>query len=169
MTMKRPWIVIACAAFIVTLAMGVRQAFGLFLPQMSISLGIGRESFGLAIAISNLVFGLAQPFIGALGDRHGAGPGRASPAPCSTSLGLLGAAWVGSAARPASDLRLPGRRGAGRRPPSSSCSARSAGWCRPSGAALAFGIVTAGGSLGQFLVVPGAQLLLDRARLPARR
>ena len=80
MTMRKPWIVIACAAFIVTLAMGVRQAFGLFLPPMSVSLGIGRESFGLAIAISNLVFGLAQPFIGALGDRHGAGQPGLRPA-----------------------------------------------------------------------------------------
>jgi MFS family permease len=72
-TMKKPWIVIACAAFIVTLAMGVRQAFGLFLPPMSIELGIDRGTFGLAIAISNLVFGLAQPFVGALGDKYGAG------------------------------------------------------------------------------------------------
>ncbi len=84
MTMKKPWIVIACAAFIVTLAMGVRQAFGLFLPPMSIELGIDRGTFGLAIAISNLVFGLAQPFIGALGDKYGAGLASWLPARSST-------------------------------------------------------------------------------------
>src|SRR3546814_6711853 len=57
--MKRPWIVIACAAFIVTLAMGVRQSFGLFLPQMSVDIGISRSDFGLAMALQNLLFGSA--------------------------------------------------------------------------------------------------------------
>src|SRR3546814_12988969 len=71
--MKRPWIVIACAAFIVTLAMGVRQSFGLFLPQMSVDIGISRSDFGLAMALQNLLFGLVQPFVGALADKHGAG------------------------------------------------------------------------------------------------
>ena len=51
--------------------MGIRQSFGLFLPQMSVALDMGRESFGLAIAISNLLFGLVQPFVGALADKHG--------------------------------------------------------------------------------------------------
>ena len=64
--MKRASIVIAAAAIIVTIAMGVRQAFGLFLPDMSVSLGIGRSSFGLALALQNLLFGLVQPFVGAL-------------------------------------------------------------------------------------------------------
>src|SRR3546814_10329345 len=58
MTMRRPWIVVLSTALIVTLAMGVRQSFGLFMPQMSMALDIGRESFGLAIAIPNLLFGL---------------------------------------------------------------------------------------------------------------
>ena len=42
---------VAVYALIVTFAMGVRQAFGLFLPQMSASLDIGRGEFGLALAI----------------------------------------------------------------------------------------------------------------------
>ena len=71
--MKKPWIVILCAAFIVTLAMGVRQSFGLFLPQMSVDIGISRSDFGLAMALQNLLFGLVQPFVGALADKHGAG------------------------------------------------------------------------------------------------
>src|SRR3546814_5506755 len=61
--MKRPWIVIACAAFIVTLAMGVRQSFGLFLPQMRVDIGISRSVFGLAMALQNFLFGLVQPFV----------------------------------------------------------------------------------------------------------
>jgi len=159
MTMKRPWIVIACAAFIVTLAMGVRQAFGLFLPQMSVSLGIGRESFGLAIAISNLVFGLAQPFIGALGDRHGAG----RVVFFGTLIyvaGLAGAAWAGSAL--GLHLTLGLLVGIGLAATTFVIVLGAVGRVVPAERrGLAFGIVTAGGSLGQFLVVPGAQLLLS--------
>ena len=67
--MKRPWIVIACAAIIVTLAMGVRQGFGLFLPQMSAALDISRASFGLALATYGYIVGVAlsrSPTLGLL-------------------------------------------------------------------------------------------------------
>jgi len=157
--MKRPWIVIACAAFIVTLAMGVRQAFGLFLPQMSVSLGIGRESFGLAIAISNLMFGLAQPFVGALADRHGAG----RVVFLGTLLyvaGLAGAAWVGSAL--GLHLTLGFMVGIALAGTTFVVVLGAVGRVVPAERrGLAFGIVTAGGSLGQFLVVPAAAGLLD--------
>lgn len=159
MTMKKPWIVISCAAFIVTLAMGVRQAFGLFMPQMSISLGIGRESFGLAIAISNLVFGLAQPFVGALGDRYGAG----RVVLAGTVLyvaGLIGAASVGSAI--GLHLTFGFLVGLGLAATTFVIVLGAVGRVVPAERrGLAFGIVTAGGSLGQFLVVPGAAMLLS--------
>src|SRR3546814_16131139 len=89
--MKRPWIVIACAAFIVTLAMGVRQSFGLFLPQMSVDIGISRSDFGLAMALQNLLFGLVQPFVGAIAEKHGAGRVVLAGA-LLYALGLIGAA-----------------------------------------------------------------------------
>ncbi len=159
MTMKRPWVVVICAAFIVTLAMGVRQAFGLFLPQMSISLGIGRESFGLAIAISNLVFGLVQPFVGALGDRYGAG----RVVLAGTVLyvaGLVGAAWIASAA--GLYLTFGFLVGLGLAATTFVIVLGAVGRVVPAERrGLAFGIVTAGGSLGQFLVVPGAAMLLS--------
>lgn len=159
MTMRRPWIVIACAAFIVTLAMGVRQAFGLFLPQMSVSLGIGREGFGLAMALSNLVFGLAQPFIGALGDRHGAG----RVVFFGTLIyiaGLVGAAWIGSAI--GLHLTFGFLTGVGLAATTFVVVLGAVGRVvPPERRGLAFGIVTAGGSLGQFLVVPVAQMLLS--------
>jgi MFS family permease len=157
--MKRPWIVITSAALIVTLAMGVRQAFGLFLPPMNIELGIGRESFGLAIAISNLVFGLAQPFIGAIGDRHGAG----RVVFVGTLLyvaGLAGAAWVGSAL--GLHLTLGLLVGVALAATTFVIVLGAVGRVVPAERrSLAFGIVTAGGSLGQFLVVPAAQMLLS--------
>ena len=61
------------AALVLTISLGVRHAFGLFLVPMSSDLGWGRETFALAIALQNLVWGLTQPFAGRLADRHGAG------------------------------------------------------------------------------------------------
>lgn len=55
------------------LALGIRQSFGLFLRPMSSDLGWGREAFSFAIALQNLVWGLAMPFAGAIADRKGAG------------------------------------------------------------------------------------------------
>jgi MFS family permease len=158
MTMKKPWVVIACAAFIVTLAMGVRQAFGLFLPPMSIELGIDRGTFGLAIAISNLVFGLAQPFIGALSDKHGAGR-VVFFGGLLYALGLLGSAWVSSAL--GLHMTLGFVVGVALAATTFVVMLGAVGRVvAPERRSLAFGIVTAGGSLGQFLVVPFAARLL---------
>lgn len=156
--MKRAPIVIAAAAAIVTIAMGVRQAFGLFLPDMSADLGIGRSSFGLALALQNLLFGLVQPFVGALGDKHGAGR-VVAVGTLVYAAGLVGAAFassaiglhlsfgvlVGMALSATTFVVVLGA--VGRAVP-------------PEKRSMAFGIVTAGGSLGQFLLVPAGQLLI---------
>lgn len=70
---RRAWIMILAGATMVTLSMGVRQSFGLFLTPMGMELEINRQTFGLIIAAQNLLFGLIQPFIGAMADKHGAG------------------------------------------------------------------------------------------------
>lgn len=62
-------IVIACGAIMVFISMGTRQSFGLFLQPVTLDLSMGRETFSLAIAWQNLVFGL--PLIGILADRFG--------------------------------------------------------------------------------------------------
>lgn len=154
-----PWIALACGAVIVTIAMGIRQGFGLFMRPVELDLGVGRESFGLAMAVQNLIFGLAQPFVGAMADRHGPGRvaagggllyavGLALAALVSSAFGLtvtlgflVGLAMTGvtfvvvlGAVVP---LMPPGRRGA------------------------AAGIVTAGGSVGQFLLVPATQIAAE--------
>ncbi|WP_411340947.1 MFS transporter [Sphingopyxis sp. J-6] len=156
--MKKPWIVILCAAFIVTLAMGVRQSFGLFLPQMSVDIGISRSDFGLAMALQNLLFGLVQPFVGALADKHGAGRVVLAGA-LLYALGLVGAAFatdaiglhisfgilIGMAQSATTFVVVLGAVGR---------------VVSPEKRSSAFGMVTAGGSLGQFLVVPLASMLL---------
>lgn len=155
---RSPWIVLACAATIVTIAMGVRQSFGLFLRPIEFDIGVGREAFGLAIAIQNLILGLAQPFVGALADRHGAGRVAAAGALLYTAALALGA-YSGSALGLnvtigfLTGLAMTGVTfvvvigAAARAVP-------------PEKRGLATGIVTAGGSFGQFLVVPVAQGLI---------
>ena len=64
--------IIGLGIFILIIAMGVRQSFGVFLPSLSQSFDISRSSFGLALAIQHLVFGLFQPFVGYLSDKYGA-------------------------------------------------------------------------------------------------
>jgi MFS family permease len=65
------WILLG-ASLILALSLGIRHGFGLFLPPMSVEFGWGREVFAFAIALQNLIWGLTQPFTGALADRFGA-------------------------------------------------------------------------------------------------
>ena len=70
---RTPAMVLVSAGIVLMLALGIRQSFGLFLQPMSTDLGWGREAFSFAIALQNLVWGLAMPFAGAIADRRGAG------------------------------------------------------------------------------------------------
>jgi len=68
---RTPAVVIACGALIGMLTFGPRSTFGVFLQPMSHELGWGRDVFALAIAVQNLLWGLGQPFAGAIADRFG--------------------------------------------------------------------------------------------------
>ena len=64
--------VLVCGALIVTLSMGIRHGFGLWLQPITMDRGWSRETFAFAIAIQNLAWGLAGPFAGMLADKYGA-------------------------------------------------------------------------------------------------
>jgi len=64
--------VLLCGAAIVTLSMGIRHGFGLWLQPITMERGWTRETFAFALAIQNLAWGVAGPFAGALADRFGA-------------------------------------------------------------------------------------------------
>ena len=71
--MKSTRTVLVCAALILMLAMGIRQTMGLFMPQMTVANGWSRDEFALAIAFQNILWGAFVPFAGAIADRFGAG------------------------------------------------------------------------------------------------
>jgi predicted MFS family arabinose efflux permease len=64
--------VLICGALIVTLSMGIRHGFGLWLQPITMERGWTRETFAFALAVQNLAWGLAGPVAGMLADRYGA-------------------------------------------------------------------------------------------------
>jgi MFS family permease len=66
------WKVLTLGALIVTLSMGIRHGFGLWLQPITMDRGWSRETYSLAMAIQNLVWGLAGPVVGWWADKRGA-------------------------------------------------------------------------------------------------
>jgi MFS family permease len=69
---RTPLVVLICGGMILTLSLGTRHSFGLYLQPMTLDLGWSRETFAIALAIQNLVYGIATPFAGMIADRWGA-------------------------------------------------------------------------------------------------
>jgi MFS family permease len=80
-------LIIVAGCLISLLSFGPRSIMGLFLTPMTDARGWSRELFALAIAIQNIMWGIGQPFAGALADRYG-------PARVLAGGGLLYAAGL---------------------------------------------------------------------------
>src|SRR3954454_3699644 len=65
---------IVTAGLIISLSMGIRQSMGLFQKPMALDLGLSASQFGFGMALQNLIWGVSQPVVGALGDRFGPRP-----------------------------------------------------------------------------------------------
>ncbi|MBZ0163737.1 MAG: MFS transporter [Notoacmeibacter sp.] len=87
-------IIVIAAAMILSISMGIRQSLGLFLQPINSELGVSASAFGFALALQSLVWGITQPFVGALGDRFGARPVVIGSAGIY-ALGLSFMAWGG--------------------------------------------------------------------------
>ena len=67
------WWVVAAATTLISVTMGIRYTFGLYMPSFIEVSGSGREMFSLAIATQNLMWGMLSPMFGGLADRYGCG------------------------------------------------------------------------------------------------
>ena len=67
-------LLLVLSGIIISICMGLRQSLGLFMRPMTVDAGISAATFGFAIALQNIVWGISQPFVGALADKHGPRP-----------------------------------------------------------------------------------------------
>jgi MFS family permease len=68
---RTPLVIVVCGSLIGMLTFGPRSTFGFFMQPMSREFGWGRDVFALALAVQNLLWGMGQPFAGAIADRFG--------------------------------------------------------------------------------------------------
>jgi predicted MFS family arabinose efflux permease len=156
---RTPTAVLVCGGLILTLAMGIRHGFGLFLQPMSADLHWGRETFALAMAVQNLVWGATQPFTGMLADKHGTG----RIVVIGAVLYVLGLVSMAHASSPVVMVLTSGVLiGAGLSGVTFSVVAGVLGRKFPAEKrSMALGISAAAGSFGQFALLPATQWLLS--------
>ncbi len=150
-----PAMIVAAGAIVSLIGYGIRGDFGLFQEPMLGTRGWSRETFALALAIQNLMWGLGQPFAGAIADRYGAGRVLAGGALLYAAGIALGAAVEGPLAL---HLTLGVMTGLGLSGASMFIVLGAFGrLLPPERRSWASGIATAAGSLGQFLFAPIGQ------------
>ena len=165
MVRSRVFLIVVAASVIISAAMGARQTFGLFLSPLAIDRGLPVSTIALAIALHNLVWGLAQPLAGAAADRWGAAP--------VVGLGVLSyAAGLGVAATTSSGLVLVLGMGLlvgfGMSGTTFGVVLSAVGRAAtPQQRSLAMGLASAGGSLGQITLAPLTQLSIENWGLAA--
>jgi predicted MFS family arabinose efflux permease len=150
--------VIAGASIMISLSMGMRQSMGLFLGPVTGDHVLSVADFTLAIAIQNIVWGLTQPFVGALADRFGARLVTLAGAVLhATGLGLtvmvpgvlsftVGTGLIVGLALSCTTMSV-----------AMTAAARTV---TPGQRSLVLGIVSGAGSLGTFIAAPLAQSLI---------
>ncbi len=154
-----PWLIIICGCLIAALTFGPRSAMGFFQLPMLAEKGWDRTTFGLAMALQNLAWGLGTPVFGAIADKFGTWRVLALSGILYSS-GLLLMAIADSPTL----LYLSGGVLVGLGVASGSFGIVLAAFARnvaPEKRSLAFGIGTAAGSAGMFLFAPLSQGLID--------
>ncbi len=154
------WLLVAAAVALLAVTMGSRTVFGLFISPLNSATGMGIAAISLAVAVSQLTWGLAQPVAGMLVDRFGAAriiaAGCLLAAACGAMLPFAGNVFLlsvvlglaGVAATVGSPSLLVG-----------TVSARFT----PEKRGLVAGIIGAGGPLGQLMLAPATQGLITLA------
>ena len=156
---RTPAVIIICGCVLALISFGPRSALGFFLTPLSQTNGWGREVFALALALQNLLWGVGQPFAGALADRYGTIPVLC----CGAILYALGIGLMGFSTTPGMlHLTAGVLIGFGLSGCSFNLVMAAFGKLVPeSWRSMAFGFGTAAGSFGQFLFSPLAVGLND--------
>lgn len=155
---RRFLIALVCGSIVITLSMGLRQVFGLFMLPVTTDLDMSRQMFGLIVGVQNLLWGLTQPVAGLLADKLGT----ARVVAIGGALYVVGLALASSSTEPAQFALTVGvliglaqsgtayavvLGGIGRAAP-------------PHRRSLALGIASTAGSVGMFMLVPITQGLI---------
>jgi len=158
---RRPAMIVllVLSGLIISICMGLRQSLGLFMRPMALEFGISAATFGFAIALQNIVWGLSQPFVGALADRFGARPVLIATALVYASgLLLMGVAGsVPGGLQIAGFLAGVGTAGTGFGVLIGTVSRATP----PESRSRTVGLVAAAGSLGTMVIAPIGQGLID--------
>ncbi len=150
-------LIIVSAALVLSAAMGIRQTFGLFIGPFSFDRGVPVTLIAFAIALHNLVWGFAQPFAGAAADRYGCAPVVAFGA-VAFAGGLALAALTSSGVLLVIGMGL--LVGIGISCTSFGVVLTAVGrFASVEKRSMAMGLASAGGSLGQVLMIPLAQTI----------
>ena len=156
---RTPTVVLVASALVLSVSMGIRNGFGLFLQPVSLEMGWGREIFALAIAVQNLTWGATQPFAGMVADRFGS----ARVVLAGTVFYILGLATMSLSSTPALFVLTAGVLiGIGQSGVTYSVVSGVLGRKFPAEKrSMVLGISAAAGSFGQFAMLPFTQWLLN--------
>jgi MFS family permease len=156
---RTPTVVLVCGSLILMLSMGLRHGFGLFLQPVTTDMHWSRETFALALAVQNLVWGATQPFAGMLADKYGSG----RIAVVGALLYVLGLFWMAHPTTPLMFVLAAGVLiGTGLSGVTYSVIAGVLGRAfPPEKRSMVLGISAAAASFGQFALLPLTQWLLS--------
>ena len=150
--------VLLCGALVVTLSMGIRHGFGLWLAPITMERGWTRETFAFAMAVQNLAWGLAGPVAGMLADRFGAFRVLAGGALLyALGLVLMALSPTGAAFTASAGLLIGVAQSGTTYAVVYGIIGRQ---IDPARRSWAMGVAAAAGSFGQFLMVPVEQWLI---------
>ncbi len=153
------WIPVICGGMILTIGIGARQSFGIFQKPIAADLNVGRELWSFGTALAMLLMGVFSPFVGNLADRFGT-------ARTVAAGGMLYVAGMLMIALASEGVMLTlgnvlsgiGMAAAGFGPIFGAIARQTP----PERRSVALGVATAGGSFGQFAIVPLASILQNR-------